>query len=96
MLYIDLDNFKRVNDTLGHSAGDEMLMQCAAAPARVVQSQAAAGAPQPGVGDLGRLGGDEFVVVMPEADSREAAAAMAERIIASCASRSASASTRSS
>ena len=80
VLYIDLDNFKRVNDTLGHSAGDEILMQCALRLREVVQSQPAAGAPGPGIGDLGRLGGDEFVVVMPEA-SREATLAMAERIL---------------
>jgi diguanylate cyclase (GGDEF)-like protein len=81
VLYIDLDNFKRVNDTLGHGAGDEILMRCAQRLREIVQSQAATGSARPGLGDLGRLGGDEFVVVLPEAASHEAASAMAERII---------------
>jgi diguanylate cyclase (GGDEF)-like protein len=81
VLYIDLDNFKRVNDTLGHSAGDEILLQCALRLRETVQAQAAAGATRAGIGDLGRLGGDEFVVILPEVGTREAAAAMAERVI---------------
>jgi diguanylate cyclase len=81
VLYIDLDNFKRVNDTLGHGAGDEILMQCAQRLRAVVQAQPAAGTVRPGVGDLGRLGGDEFVVILPEGGSRGGASAMAESII---------------
>ena len=81
VLYIDLDNFKRINDTLGHSAGDEILMQCAMRLRETTQAPGAPGAQRPGIGNIGRLGGDEFVVILPEAASREAASAMADGII---------------
>jgi diguanylate cyclase (GGDEF)-like protein/PAS domain S-box-containing protein len=54
MLYIDLDQFKVVNDTCGHLAGDELLKQLA----RLMQSQVRAG------DSLARLGGDEFGVLL--------------------------------
>ncbi|MDF7660257.1 sensor domain-containing diguanylate cyclase [Erwiniaceae bacterium L1_54_6] len=53
--YIDLDNFKHVNDTLGHRSGDEVLMQL---------SQRMRDAVPPNV-VIGRIGGDEFVLLMP-------------------------------
>jgi diguanylate cyclase len=87
VLYIDLDNFKRINDTLGHSAGDELLCECAARLRHAVCTRSgpaasSPGTPSPGAGDLGRLGGDEFVAILPALASREAAAAMAAGIIA--------------
>ena len=70
VLYIDLDNFKAVNDTSGHAAGDECLI-------RVVRM---VGATILGKGKLYRAGlGDEFVVLLPNFTAKEAAST-AERI----------------
>ena len=52
-LFIDLDNFKSINDTLGHGSGDELLCSVCARLQRVVRD----------IDALGRLGGDEFVIV---------------------------------
>jgi diguanylate cyclase (GGDEF)-like protein len=81
VLYIDLDNFKRVNDTLGHSAGDQLLSQCASRLRSMTQTLSDANAQRPGIGDIGRLGGDEFVIILPQLASRAVAAATADCII---------------
>lgn len=58
LAYIDLDDFKRVNDHLGHSTGDEVLRRVvSSAKARLRSTDA-----------LARLGGDEFVILLPETD----------------------------
>jgi len=62
MVFLDLDHFKDVNDTLGHSAGDELLVELT----RRLRSRL-----QPG-DMLGRLGGDEFVMVLPNCDPAKA------------------------
>jgi diguanylate cyclase (GGDEF)-like protein len=72
LLYVDVDDFKSVNDRLGHTAGDEVLVQLA----RRIESVCR---PQDGIG---RVGGDEFVVVLPGADA-ELADQIARRIVES-------------
>lgn len=66
---LDLDHFKRINDTRGHQAGDEVLKRTAAWLAIRVR----------GEDTLARVGGEEFLVLMPGADG-EAARALAERL----------------
>ena len=72
LLFIDLDNFKKLNDDLGHRAGDELLRALAA------RLQATAGG-----GDfVSRVGGDEFVVILSDLVSLEQAKEAADRLIA--------------
>lgn len=71
LLYIDLDGFKDVNDTLGHRAGDTLLMRVADRMQECVKSD----------GEVFRIGGDEFVVVLPHVESDCDAVAFADRIL---------------
>lgn len=71
VLYCDLDRFKRVNDSWGHAAGDELLRQVAA---RLL------GALRPG-DVVGRLSGDEFAVVLPGVSEPDIALGVAERVL---------------
>ena len=73
LLYIDLDHFKRVNDTVGHGAGDQLLTIVAQRLRSCVKE-----------GDtVARLGGDEFTVILRNVADTDAARAVAERIIES-------------
>lgn len=73
LLYIDLDHFKRVNDTVGHAAGDQLLTIVAQRLRSCVKD-----------GDtVARLGGDEFTVILRNVADPDAARAIAERIIES-------------
>ncbi len=81
LLYIDLDNFKRINDTLGHGVGDEVLVAAADRLRASVRSEDIAAPPVARPGDLGRLGGDEFMVVLPDINDSDDAARVAERLI---------------
>ncbi len=71
VLFVDLDQFKQVNDTLGHSHGDKLL--CA------VSDRLRAIASQTDV--LGRFGGDEFVVLQASASGAQEAGVLARRIV---------------
>jgi diguanylate cyclase len=84
VLYLDLDNFKRVNDTLGHAVGDELL--CVVAKrlrGSLRYSEASTGerGPNSRPGDLARLGGDEFMVLLPNLRNSGDAGAVADRLI---------------
>jgi diguanylate cyclase (GGDEF)-like protein len=85
VLYLDLDNFKRVNDTLGHAVGDELLCLVAARmrhSLRVDEGAAADAHPAPRNNHIARLGGDEFIVVLPGIRNPADAATVARRLIA--------------
>jgi diguanylate cyclase (GGDEF)-like protein len=70
-LFVDLDNFKSINDTLGHGVGDELLQAVAARLDGVVR----------GADALGRLGGDEFVVISEELSLGAGPELIAERLL---------------
>ncbi len=70
VLFLDLDMFKRINDSLGHLIGDEVLKVVAGRLAHTVRE-----------GDsVARLGGDEFTVMVPEVDSMEGLMVLAQRV----------------
>jgi|SRR5579872_5241023 len=84
VLYLDLDNFKRVNDTLGHTVGDELLCLVASRLRNTLRYGDEVGADHAGLarpGDLARLGGDEFMVLLPNIRDPDAAGVVAERLI---------------
>ncbi len=71
VLFIDLDLFKTVNDTLGHTIGDALLVQVAQAMAARVRD----------ADSIARLGGDEFVVLAEDIDKPSAAALLSQRLL---------------
>jgi diguanylate cyclase (GGDEF)-like protein/PAS domain S-box-containing protein len=75
VLFIDLNDFKPINDTLGHEAGDKILVTVAHALQRSVL----------GADMVGRLGGDEFAAVLGDIISQDNAVAVATRILAALA-----------
>jgi diguanylate cyclase (GGDEF)-like protein len=83
LIFLDLDNFKRINDSLGHSAGDLLLREIAKRLTGSIRTSDLAGHfPESSAGiELSRLGGDEFTVVLNELDDPESAAAVARRIL---------------
>ena len=74
LVMLDLDHFKRVNDTHGHAAGDLVLRECAAIASLVVGQ----------AGVLGRIGGEEFLILLPDT-GLAAALALAETLRATVA-----------
>ena len=71
VLFIDLDQFKQVNDTLGHAAGDELLRMVATRLRKNCREE----------DNVGRLGGDEFLVIMQRLPSPSAAAVLANKLV---------------
>lgn len=83
LLFLDLDNFKRINDSLGHSAGDLLLREVAKRLARCVRESDLIGhyVETGSEIDVSRLGGDEFTVVLNHLDDASSAAVVAQRVI---------------
>lgn len=73
LMFIDLDNFKQINDTLGHDAGDQILKKTSE---RLVESVRH-------TDTVARLGGDEFLLIIPEITGQETAKNLASKILAS-------------
>ncbi len=71
VLFIDLDHFKRINDTLGHACGDEVLKQAAERLSGCVR----------GEDTVARIGGDEFTVVLPNISSAAHAEPVVQKIL---------------
>lgn len=70
MMFLDIDHFKNINDTLGHRIGDELLIQLARRLKSLLREE----------DTLSRMGGDEFVLLLPDTDA-DRAAHMAEQLL---------------
>ncbi|TIV91897.1 MAG: GGDEF domain-containing protein, partial [Mesorhizobium sp.] len=71
LLYLDLDRFKHINDTLGHPAGDELVRQTAARLKHTIRE----------ADTVARLGGDEFAVILLDIPDAGSAEDIAERLL---------------
>ena len=71
LMFLDLDHFKDINDTLGHSAGDKLLKDVAKRLQHCVRAE----------DTIARLGGDEFTIIMNEIHHRQDSATVAEKIL---------------
>lgn len=71
VLFIDVDNFKEINDSLGHSIGDQLLQAMAQRLKETIRKEDTAA----------RLGGDEFTIILEELDDSRYAASVAEKLI---------------
>jgi diguanylate cyclase (GGDEF)-like protein len=83
LLFLDLDNFKRINDSLGHSSGDVLLREVAKRLTRCVRDSdlVASYTDSNSRIDVSRLGGDEFTVVLNQLSSAESAGVVAKRLL---------------
>ena len=84
IMYLDLDQFKRINDTLGHAVGDDLLRVIAQRLTRGLRPDDIAGPPHPQSleRDVCRHGGDEFIVLLNGVSSEQDAARAATRLLA--------------
>jgi len=71
VMFLDLDHFKDINDTLGHSAGDKLLKDVARRLQHCIRAE----------DTIARLGGDEFTIIMNEVTQQQDSAAVAEKIL---------------
>ena len=81
MFFVDLDNFKKVNDTAGHDAGDELLQNIGR---YLTAKQGNVKVFRPSAGSLtvaARVGGDEFILLLPKMDNEESVASFAQSLI---------------
>jgi diguanylate cyclase (GGDEF)-like protein len=81
LMFLDLDNFKLVNDSLGHAAGDQLLQHVAQQLRHCLRAGDTVKAPHADPVTVSRLGGDEFTVILPGIASPEDAALVAQRIL---------------
>ena len=81
LTYVDLNGFKRINDSLGHLAGDAVLKAVARRIASAVRHSDSVLRSGPDTSGVSRLGGDEFTVILDEVDSGEGAEVVARRIL---------------
>ena len=83
LLFLDLDNFKTINDSLGHRAGDDLLNQVANRLRSCVRVRGAADHPEAtrSNGEVARLGGDEFVVLLESLRDPSDALKIAQRVV---------------
>ncbi len=73
LLFLDLDNFKVINDSLGHKIGDRLLCQVASRLQQLLRQS----------DTLARVGGDEYIILLPDLDNRLEPNVIAKRIVAS-------------
>ncbi|MGX9417049.1 EAL domain-containing protein [Vibrio sp. WJH972] len=71
LLYLDIDNFKNINDSLGHHIGDKVICEVANRLKRLIPKSAI----------LGHLGADEFGIIIPSPDSKNVAEQLSDRVI---------------
>ena len=84
VLFMDVDRFKQVNDTLGHGAGDELLRQVAARLDEALRPGDAVGRVDSELNTAARIGGDEFVIVLEGVQHLDDACHIADRLLRDC------------
>jgi diguanylate cyclase (GGDEF)-like protein/PAS domain S-box-containing protein len=81
VLFMDFDRFKQVNDTYGHTAGDQLLRQIAQRLQGALRSADLLGRARAATGTAARIGGDEFVVLLEDLHAPDDALRVAERLV---------------